>query len=223
MKSVAGNFSDLCHKCLVHGRQNLSESELIGVLLGSASKNRIEADRSKQLLEACKYQLHRLAMWDVKDYMDRLNLTMEESVRLAVVWELSRRQWQFLNETPTIRNSKDAFRLFYGHLSQLPYESFHVALLNRANRVIYDWELSRGGLNATVVDIRILMKEALNYNAVGLIVAHNHPSGNLKPSVEDERITEKLKSAAVFFDLTLMDHIIVSADRYFSFADEGRL
>ena len=217
------NFGDLCHKCLSKGYDDLSESELISLVLEKDDHDESDHESIHKLLEDEDFHLFQLSQWGPNELMKRFRLSAEYSVRFAGIWELSRRKWNFIQGAPTIRNSGDAFRLFYSQLAFLNYESFQVALLNRANKVVHRWELSKGGIHSTVVDVRLLIKQALEYNSTAIIVAHNHPSGNIQPSQEDRAITEKLKQASKYFDFTLMDHIVISGEQYFSFAVERLL
>ncbi|MEC8692838.1 MAG: JAB domain-containing protein [Bacteroidota bacterium] len=214
------NFGDLCHKCLSKGYDDLTESELISLVLEKDDHDNSDHNSIQNLLVDEEFQL---SQWGPNELMKRFRLSAEDSVRFAGIWELSRRKWNFIQGAPIIRNSSDAFRLFYSQLVFLNHESFHVALLNRANKVVHRWELSKGGIHSTVVDVRLLIKQALEYNSIAIIVAHNHPSGNVQPSQEDRTLTEKLKQASKYFDFTLMDHIVISGEHYFSFADEGLL
>lgn len=214
------NFGDLCHKCLSKGYDDLTESELISLVLEKDDHDNSDHNSIQNLLVDEEFQL---SQWGPNELMKRFRLSAEDSVRFAGIWELSRRKWNFIQGAPIIRNSSDAFRLFYSQLVFLNHESFHVALLNRANKVVHRWELSKGGIHTTVVDVRLLIKQALEYNSIAIIVAHNHPSGNVQPSQEDRTLTEKLKQASKYFDFTLMDHIVISGEHYFSFADEGLL
>jgi DNA repair protein RadC len=223
LRSEKVNFGDLCHKCLSKGYEDLTESELISLVLEKDDQDQSDHESIQNLLGHKEFQLFQLSQWGPNELMKRFRLSAEDSVRFAGIWELSRRKWNFIQGAPVIRNSGDAFRLFYSHLAFLNYESFQVALLNRANKVVHRWELSKGGIHSTVVDVRLLIKQALAYNSIAIIVAHNHPSGNVQPSQDDRAITEKLKKASKYFDFTLMDHIVISGEHYFSFADEGLL
>jgi DNA repair protein RadC len=126
-------------------------------------------------------------------------------------------------ELPQIKCSKDVFDLFSPTLSDLPHEEFWILFLNRSNKVINRMKLSQGGISGTVTDVRMVMKKAVEYLASGIIVCHNHPSGNLNPSESDTRITQKIKEAGNIMDIQLLDHLIISEKDYYSFADNGLL
>ena len=134
-----------------------------------------------------------------------------------------RRQGTDALEKPKMESSKQLFQFAQQHLADLPYEAFLLICMNRANRVIHHQVMSSGGISGTVADVRMIMKVAVEKLSTSIAIAHNHPSGNLRPSGADEKITQQIKSAALFFEITLLDHLIIGDNAYFSFADEGKM
>jgi DNA repair protein RadC len=145
-------------------------------------------------------------------------------VTIAAALELGRRRLATENlDKPVVSGSSSVARFLQARFRDLPHEIFAVVFLNRANRIIHFEIVSSGGITGTVADPRIILKKALEEEAVGLILCHNHPSGNLKPSRADEELTLKIREASRYFDIRVLDHVIVSHEGYFSFADEGML
>lgn len=166
--------------------------------------------------------LNELARLSVKDLMKIKGIGEAKAIAIVAALELGRRRKaQDLDEKPKISSSKDAFDLIQGHLMDLPHEEFWVLLLNRMHQVVKKKRISEGGVSGTVADPKIIYKLALEDLASGVIVAHNHPSGNLKPSQSDIDLTRKLKEAGRFLEVQLLDHLIIANRNYFSFADEG--
>jgi DNA repair protein RadC len=145
-----------------------------------------------------------------------------KAISILAALELGRRRKDSEPVTrPKITSSNEAAGIFLSLLSDIPHEEFWVAFLNRSNTLIERFQISQGGITGTVTDIRLIMKKALELRAVSVLVCHNHPSGNLEPSIQDKEITEKIKEAAKFFDIQVLDHIIIAGKNYFSFADQG--
>ncbi len=218
---IRGN--DLHHKLLTHGKRALTEIELSALVLNRRENRQFPTEKAAKIFDYCQNQLHEFSNLSVEDMMALDEMDEETCVRLLAVWELSNRRWTWVDQFPTIQNSTDAYRMFAAKLAQLTHEEFHVAYLNRANRVISQQCISIGGINATIVDMRIIFQKAILLKASTMIVAHNHPSGNLKPSAEDKELTKKLQQACKYFDIQFLDHLILSGSRYISFADEGLL
>jgi DNA repair protein RadC len=147
-----------------------------------------------------------------------------KAVTIAAALEIGRRRrGEEAQEIIKISSSKDAFELLQPSMGELPHEEFWIVYLNNSNKVMHTGQLSKGGITGTLVDVRLVMKQALELGAVALILAHNHPSGGLKPSEADKQITQKLKNAAVALDIKVLDHLIITQKDYFSFADENIL
>ena len=147
-----------------------------------------------------------------------------KAISIAAALEVGRRRrGENLGKVDKITSSQDAFDLLQPIMGELPHEEFWIVYLNNSNKVLFKEQLSKGGITGTLVDVRLVMKNALEHGAVGIILAHNHPSGTLKPSQADKQITQKLKAAAQVLDIKVLDHLIITQQRYFSFADDGVL
>ncbi len=211
-------------KLLSKGTSALSDAELIAILIGSGTARLSAVDVSKKVMQHVGNQLHELARLSVKDLMKIKGIGEAKAVTIIASLELGRRRKDIEElEKPKISASKDAFDQLAGDLSDLGHEEFWVLLLNRAHRVVKKKRISEGGVSGTVADPKIIFKMALEELASGIIVAHNHPSGNMTASQSDIDLTRKLKEAGKFLEVQLLDHLIVCGQKYFSFADEGML
>jgi DNA repair protein RadC len=211
-------------KLLLKGTSALSDAELIAILIGSGTAHLSAVDVAKKVLAHVENNLDSLAKLSVKELMKAKGVGEAKAVTIVAALELGRRRKdQGPDEKPKIEGAKTAFDLIKGDLMDLPHEEFWVILLNRANRMIRKKRISEGGVSGTVADPKIIFKLAVDELASGIIVAHNHPSGNLKPSESDINLTRKIKEAGKVLEITLLDHLIVAHDRYFSFADEGMI
>ena len=200
----------------------LSDSELIAILIGHGNKQKTAVDLAKEILQLGKNNIHELAKLSVRELMKIKGIGEVKAITVAAALELGRRrQTAGLYAKTCITNSTDVAGYLQGHLKDLRKEVFAVVFLNRANKINHFEIVSEGGITGTVADPRIILKKALEENAVSLILCHNHPSGNLKPSIADQELTIKIKEAAKYFDIKIMDHLIVSEEGFFSFADEG--
>jgi DNA repair protein RadC len=209
-------------KLLLKGTSALSDAELIAILIGSGTANLSAVDVSKKVLLHGKNNLNELAKLSVKELMKIKGIGEAKAITIVAALELGRRRKETDSEDkPKISSSKDAFELLRGDLMDLPHEEFWVLLLNRAHRVIKKKRVSEGGVSGTVADPKIIYKMALEELASGVIVAHNHPSGNLTASQSDIDLTKKLKEAGKFLEVQLLDHLIIAGSKYYSFADEG--
>jgi DNA repair protein RadC len=209
-------------KLLLKGTSGLSEAELVAILIGSGTAKTSAVELAKKVLLLSNNNLNELARLSVKDLMKIKGIGEAKAITIVAALELGRRRKaQDLDEKPKISSSKDAFDLIQGHLMDLPHEEFWVLLLNRMHQVVKKKRISEGGVSGTVADPKIIYKLALEDLASGVIVAHNHPSGNLKPSQSDIDLTRKLKEAGRFLEVQLLDHLIIANRNYFSFADEG--
>ncbi len=211
-------------KLLLKGTTVLSDAELVAILIGSGTANMSAVDVSKKVLQFVDNNLNELARLTVKDLMKIKGIGEARAVTIVAALELGRRRKDIdTNEKARISSSKDAFEQIGGDLMDLQHEEFWVLLLNRANRVIKKKRISEGGVSGTVADPKIIFKMALEELASGVIVAHNHPSGNMLASQSDIDLTKKLKEAGKFLEVQLLDHLIICGQKYFSFADEGLL
>jgi DNA repair protein RadC len=211
-------------KLIQKGAINLSEAELIGILISSGTKNKSAVDLGRELLGSVNNNLITLGKLSITDLKKLKGIGSARAVTIAAALELGRRRK--LSDVPDIlqiKCSKDVADIFQPLLADLAHEEFWILFLNRSNKVINKMKLSQGGISGTVTDVRIVMKTAIEYLASGIIVCHNHPSGNLKPSESDSKITQKIKEAGNLMDIQLLDHLIISDKDYYSFADNGLL
>src|SRR5688500_14154578 len=211
-------------KLLSKGPSILSDAELIAILIHNGTRQKTAVDIAREVLSLGKNSLQLLGKLSVKDLMKVKGVGEAKAITIAAALELGRRrQAAEVFEKPVIKDSRDVALHFQALLKDHQHEVFAVVFLNRGNRINHFQIISQGGITGTVADPRIILKKALEEDAVSMILCHNHPSGNLKPSRADEEITQKIKEAARYFDIKVIDHIIVSEDGYFSFADEGIL
>ncbi len=211
-------------KLLTKGTSALSDAELIAILIGSGTASLSAVEVAKKLLQPVNHNLNELARLSVKDLMKTKGIGEAKAITIVAALELGRRRKEQDPETkPKITSSKDAFLLLQGDFMDLPMEEFWVLLLNRAHRVIKKQRVSTGGVSGTVADPKIIFKLALEELASAVIVAHNHPSGNLQASQSDLELTRKLKESGKFLEIQVLDHLIVGGNRYLSLADEGMM
>lgn len=211
-------------KLILKGKAVLSDAELIAILLGSGTTTLSAVDLAKIILQTANNNLHELARLTVKDLIKIKGIGEAKAITIVAALELGRRRKDLdVDEKPKISSSKDAYQAIKADLLDIPHEEFWVLILNRANRVIKKHQISQGGVAGTVADPKIIYKSALDSLASGIILAHNHPSGNLTPSQADIDLTKKLREAGKMLEIQVLDHIIVAGQKYFSFADEGML
>ena len=204
------------------GVEQLSTSELLGILLQTGNRHKSAIELGMQLLELAKENLQELGRLAPKEIAAISGIGNAKAAMVCAALELGRRRHASLPlDKKQVTSSSDIARFLQVRLQDLRHEVFAVLFLNRANRINHFEIVSEGGITGTVADPRIILKKALEQNAVSIIVCHNHPSGNLRPSRADELLTQKLKEAALLLDITMLDHIIVSDQGYYSFADEG--
>ncbi len=204
------------------GPETLSHSELIAILLRNGTRSKSALDLAKEVLQLGKNNLNQLGRLTIKDLMKICGIGEAKAITLAAALELGRRRQAGIDLAEHIVTDSTAVaRYLQALLKDQVQEVFVVLFLNRSNKIKHTEIISKGGITGTIADPRIILKKALLEDAVSIILCHNHPSGSLKPSRADENITFKIKEAAMYFDITVIDHIIVSSDGYFSFADEG--
>jgi DNA repair protein RadC len=209
-------------KLIQYGTSGLSDAELLGILISSGTKNKSAVDLGRELLSRAENNLNTLGKLSIAEITTIHGIGNARAVTIAAALELGRRRK--LSEIPVviqIKCSKDVADIFQPILSDLPHEEFWILYLNRSNKVISRMKLSQGGISGTVTDVRMVMKKAVEYLASGIIVCHNHPSGNLNPSESDTKITQKIREAGNLLDIQLLDHLIISDKDYYSFADNG--
>ena len=206
------------------GRSVLSNAELLAILIGSGNRSESAVQLSQKILMAADNDLSELSRCSVDQLMQFKGIGEAKAVTIVAAMELSRRRMGSTSpRRASIKNSQQVYELLQSGMADLPHEEFWVVYLNNGNRVLHYEQLSKGGINGTIVDIRLGMKKALALGAVSLILAHNHPSGTLAPSEADKKITQKFTKAANSLDIKVLDHLIITRDKYFSFADNGLL
>lgn len=212
-------------KMLRKGLQSLSDAELLAIMIGSGNRNETAVELSRRIMRECKDNLNELAQLTINDLCKRFKGIGEaKAITIMAALEIGkRRKTSEILERKKITSSLDLFDLFDPQLVDLPHEEFWVGLLNGANKVIEIKRLTQGGSRQTVVDIPMLLKMALEKSAQAVVVAHNHPSGQNRPSHEDDVITRRIKGGCEAIGITLLDHIIIAKGQYYSFADEGKM
>lgn len=212
-------------KLINKGVSTLSDAELLAILIGSGSRNETVVDLSQRILHSVNNNLNTLGKLTVKDLIKNFHGIGEaKAVTIIASLELGRRRkLATMDIEPQIKSSADVYTIMHPVLADLPHEEVWVLLLNKSNRIIKKHQASKGGISGTVIDIRIIMKEAIESLASGMILCHNHPSGNHQPSIEDDMQTTQLKEAGKIMDIRLLDHVIVCDHSYYSYGDEGRL
>ena len=209
-------------KLLTRGAENLSLAELLAILVHNGTREKTAVDLGREILKLGKDNLHELAKLSVRELMKIKGIGEAKAIVISAALELGRRK---NNSAPLdkllVTTSADIADFLQQRLRDHKMEIFGVVYLNRANKVNHFEIISSGGITGTVADPRIILKKALEENAVSIILCHNHPSGSLKPSRADEELTNKIREAAKYFDIKVLDHIIVSDAGYYSFADEG--
>jgi DNA repair protein RadC len=209
-------------KLLSKNPGSLTDSELLAILIGQGTREKNAVELARELLFTVKNNLNELGRLETHDLLKINGIGRVKAVVILAALELGRRRHNTgALEKPVVRDSRQVAGYLQVMLQDHSREVFAVIFLNQANRVNHFEVVSQGGITGTVADPRIILKKALESHAVNLILCHNHPSGNLKPSKADEELTIKIREAARYFDIKVIDHIIVSHDGYFSFADEG--
>ena len=211
-------------KLLLNGAENLSHSELLAILIHNGSKEKTAVDLAKEVLKLGNDNLNELGKISIKELMKIKGIGEAKAITIIAALELGRRRQAASSLSKTVVGSSSEIAQYLKvKLKDYRQEVFAVLFLNRANKVNHFEIVSTGGITGTVADPRVILRKALEQDAVNIILCHNHPSGSLKPSKADEQLTAKIKEAARFLDIAVLDHIIVSEDGYYSFADEGLL
>lgn len=209
-------------KLLHKGKSTLSDAELVAILIGSGSRDESAVALCKRILASSNNNLSQLGKLSINQLMTFKGIGEAKAITIIAALELGRRRrGEDALKQEKITSSASAFELLQPILGDLPHEEFWIIYMNNSNKVIQKSQLSKGGITGTLVDVRLVLKTALEVGATGLLLAHNHPSGTLKPSTADKQITEKLKIAALSLDIKVLDHLIITETTYFSFADEG--
>ncbi len=213
-------------KALSQGIRALSDAELIALIFGGGLPGMSVVDMARHILRDCDNRVDFLARMSIEEMIAKYKgVGKAKAVCLAAAFELGRRNREQTKENRdvTIRSSKDVYDVMQPKLEALEYEEFWVMMLSRSNRVKFVRCISQGGVASTMVDIKLLLKRAIDCLAEGIVLVHNHPSGALTPSAEDDRLTRNIKDAAKLIGIRVLDHVIIARDRYYSYNDEGRL
>ena len=212
-------------KILLKGIHSLSNAELIAIIIGSGNKDESSVELSQRILQSVGNSLNQLGKMPVKQLISSFyGIGEAKALSITAAMELGkRRKAEDVFKRERIISSRDIYEYFYPIMSDLPHEEFWVVFLNRSNRIIDRMRISQGGVSETVVDIKLILKESVLRLASGIVLCHNHPSGNTEPSWQDDEITHKIKDACKILDITVLDHLILCDDKYYSYADDGRV
>ena len=229
--SFLGRIADLDdsdkprEKALSLGIRSLSNAELLAIIFGSGLPGKSVISMSQEVLASCDNRLSRLSRLSIHEMKKNFKgVGTAKAISLAAAFELGlRARDEDATLDPQIKSSTDIYNMIRVKLQRLEYEEFWVLYLSRSNRVIFEECMSKGGVSGTVIDVRLILKRAIELLSSGIILVHNHPSGNTRPSPEDDRITAKIKEAASLLDINVLDHLIITPTDYFSYNDNGRL
>lgn len=210
-------------KLLKKGIYSLSNTELLAILISTGTKKLSAVDLAKQILAESENNLHTLGKRTISDLKKINGIGEAKAITIIAALELGRRRKKIDFEQTKVNNSNVAFEILQPILGDLAHEEFWVLYLNRANQIIDKERISMGGVTGTVIDVKIILKQGIEKLACGIILIHNHPSGNLTPSTNDKTITSKIKEAGKLVDINVLDHLIIGDKQYYSFADEGIL
>jgi len=211
-------------KLLTKGATALSDSELIAILIGNGHQKSTALDLGKAVLQLGQNNLMELGKLSISSLLQIRGIGEAKAVIITAALELGRRRQAAIPlERTVVRSSQDIAGVLKSRLQDLRHEAFAVAFLNQANKIIRIELISQGGITGTVADPRLILKRALELEATSLVLCHNHPSGNLRPSRADEELTRKIREGALLIDIRVLDHLIVTEEGYFSFMDEGLL
>ena len=211
-------------KLLAKGKQALSDAELVAILIGSGSRNESAVGLSKRILQSTNNKLTELTKLSIAQLMKFKGIGEAKAISIVAAMELGRRRRSAdVMDRKKISSSKDVFEIFQSDVADSQYEEFWILLLNRANKIMKKVKISDGGVSGTVADPKRIFRAALDSMASSIILCHNHPSGNITPSNADIKLTTKIVKGAEYFDIAVLDHIIIGDEKFYSFADEGRM
>lgn len=215
-------------RALKHGVKTLSDAEIMAILLGTGMKGKNVLDLANEILLDNKGHLSELANLSAKDITDRYGgIGLSKSLGLLAALELGRRAAQDAAELQASRKavtkSQDSYELMRHKLQNLDHEEFWILLLNNSLKRIRDVKINEGATNFTVVEVKKIIKAMIDNGANNVILFHNHPSGRLQPSAQDDSLTRKISEAAKIFDFRVLDHIIITPGGYFSYTDSGKM
>ncbi len=210
-------------KCVAQGLSALTDAELIAILLRSGTRQETVVDMAKRILAMSDNLLNRLSEWSLRDLQQIHGIGQTKAVTLLVAFELGRRvRAEKVEELRKIQSPADVYEYMLPRNGYLGYEEFWVLYLNQAAVLLKADKVSKGGLTATTVDVRLILRQALELSATGLILCHNHPSGEVEPSRLDDQLTRQLRDAAQLLNIQVTDHIVISRNSYYSYQQEGR-
>jgi len=212
-------------KILLKGIHSLSNAELLAIIIGSGNRDESAVELSQRILQSVENSLNQLGKIPVKQLISSFcGIGEAKALSIAAAMELGkRRKAEDALKRERVISSRDIYEYFSPVMSDLPHEEFWVVFLNRSNRVIDRLRISQGGVSETVVDVKLILKESVLRLASGIVLCHNHPSGNTEPSWQDDEITKKIKNACRMMDISVLDHLILCDDKYYSYADDGRV
>jgi DNA repair protein RadC len=211
-------------KLMTQGRQVLSDAELIAILIGSGNREESAIELCKKILNNSSNNLNELAKLSVIDLMKFKGIGEAKAISIVAALELGRRRKsEAVIDKVKLTSSKEAYEYLRPVLEDLPHEEFWILFLNRANKIIGKQLIGRGGISQTTADVKIVFKKSIDKQASAIILAHNHPSGNIKPSESDIQLTRKIKNGSELLDIQVLDHLIVGDGNYFSFNDSGMM
>ncbi|QCX52340.1 DNA repair protein RadC [Elizabethkingia sp. JS20170427COW] len=211
-------------KFLLKGKNALSDAELLAIIMGSGNRGESAVDLARRILESVGNNWNQLSLQNVKELMKFKGVGEAKAISIATALEIGRRRASQESATKSkITCSKDVFNILHPFLGDLPHEEFWCLYLNQSNKILHKEKLTQGGINQSIVDVRVLFSHALSHLATAIIVAHNHPSGSLSPSSQDIQVTKNIKKAGEILQISLLDHIIITQEAYFSFADDALL
>jgi DNA repair protein RadC len=204
------------------GRRALTDAELIAILIGSGSRNETAVELSKRILHHYDNDLNKLGKASINELSNFKGIGEAKAISIIAALEIGRRRNETESKAPDIiATSSDAYHIMRRHLVDLNHEEFWIILTGRSSKVLGKELVSKGGLSNTLIDLKIIFSAALQHKANGIILVHNHPSGSLKPSQQDIMLTKRITDAGKIIDIKILDHLIITDNGYFSFADEG--
>ena len=211
-------------KFLLKGKSALSDSELLAIILGSGNNEDSAVELARKILASVDYNWQKLSKLSIKDLMKFKGIGEAKAISVAAALEIGRRKAaQEIPEKEKVTSVNDLYKIFSQYLSDLQTEEFWAIFLDQKNHVIYKTQISKGGISGTLVDVRVIFRIAIEHLATSVVVAHNHPTGNLTPSQPDISITRRIKEAGDLLDIKLLDHLIIGEDAFFSFSEQGLL
>ena len=211
-------------KFLLKGKSALSDSELLAIILGSGNNEDSAVELARKILASVDYNWQKLSKLSIKDLMKFKGIGEAKAISVAAALEIGRRKAaQEIPEKEKVTSVNDLYKIFSQYLSDLQTEEFWAIFLNQKNHVIYKTQISKGGISGTLVDVRVIFRIAIEHFATSVVVAHNHPTGNLTPSQPDISITRRIKEAGDLLDINLLDHLIIGENSFFSFSEQGLL